>query len=65
MSNRKLANALHREAQEEAVGALAADDKSTCYPHQSWTGDCADQHAPGGISRGIDERADLGYLRGN
>ncbi|WP_328765400.1 MULTISPECIES: hypothetical protein [unclassified Streptomyces] len=65
MSNRKLANALHREDQAEAGGSLPADERTTCHPHQSWTGDCADQHTAGDLGHGVDERVDLDYLRGN
>ncbi|MEV5605740.1 hypothetical protein AB0L33_30320 [Streptomyces sp. NPDC052299] len=65
MRSRKLNNAINREDQAEAVDRLNAADRTTCYPHQSWTADCADQHAPGGTGRGIDEPIDLDYLRGN
>ncbi|MFG2394602.1 hypothetical protein ACIP46_35855 [Streptomyces lavendulae] len=64
MRDRKLSNALSREDQAEAGGGLPATDRTTCYPHQSWSGDCADQHTSG-TGRGIDERVDLDYLRGN
>ncbi|MEU9083392.1 hypothetical protein [Streptomyces sp. NPDC048357] len=64
MSNRKLTNALSREDQAEAGGNLTATDRTTCYPHQSWSGDCADQHTAS-TGRGIDERVDLDYIRGH
>ncbi|MEU7031430.1 hypothetical protein AB0A60_32640 [Streptomyces sp. NPDC046275] len=64
MSNRKLTNALSREDQAEAGGSIAATDRTTCYPHQAWAGDCADQHSSG-TGRGIEERVDLDYLRGH
>ncbi|MFE9636542.1 hypothetical protein [Streptomyces sp. NPDC006463] len=64
MSNRKLATAISREDQAEAGGSLNPPERTTCYPHQSWSGDCADQHTSG-TGRGIDERVDLDYIRGH
>ncbi|MFZ3476036.1 hypothetical protein ACODT4_44400 [Streptomyces sp. 2.9] len=65
MKDRKLANAIERENQAEAVGSLSAADRTTCYPHQSRSESCATQHTPNGTGRGMDERLDLDYIRGN
>ncbi|MEU8828835.1 hypothetical protein [Streptomyces sp. NPDC048636] len=64
MKNRKLANAIERENKAEVLDGLSADNRTTCYPHQSWTEDCTAQHSPGGTGRGMDESLDLDYIRG-
>lgn len=56
MRDRKLSHAIERENGKEALGEIRPQDRTTCYPHQSWAADCADQHTQGGPGRGMDER---------
>ncbi|MEE1812608.1 hypothetical protein [Streptomyces sp. BE133] len=41
--SQKLYNAIERDNQREEAG-MHADDRTTCWPHQSWADDCEDQH---------------------
>lgn len=41
LMNKKLAAAIERDNQREDAG-MHADDRTTCYTHQSWAEDCAD-----------------------
>ncbi|GAA3032446.1 hypothetical protein FHS39_002561 [Streptomyces olivoverticillatus] len=41
--NKKLAAAIERDNRREDAG-MHADDRSTCWTHQSWAEDCEDRH---------------------
>lgn len=41
MDDRKLAAAIERDNQREDAG-MHGDDRQTCWTHQSWAKDCAD-----------------------
>lgn len=55
MRDRKLSQAIDRENRQEALGEIRPQDRTTCYPHQSWATDCADRHTQDGPGRGMDE----------
>lgn len=56
MKDRKLSQAIERENGREALGELRPEERTTCYPHQSWATDCVGRHTQDGPGRGIDER---------
>ncbi|MER6230657.1 MULTISPECIES: hypothetical protein [Streptomyces] len=41
--SQRLYTAIERDNQREAAG-MHADDRTTCWTHQSWAEDCKDQH---------------------
>ncbi|MEU8623276.1 hypothetical protein [Streptomyces sp. NPDC048669] len=41
--SRELHKAIERDNQREEAG-MHSDDRTTCWPHQSWADDCEDQH---------------------
>ncbi|MFF8784807.1 hypothetical protein [Streptomyces sp. NPDC015125] len=43
--DKKLAAAIERDNQREDAG-MHADDRDTCWTHQSWAADCEDDHTP-------------------
>ncbi|MFJ2709064.1 hypothetical protein ACIO3R_38570 [Streptomyces sp. NPDC087428] len=43
--SQKLYDAIQRDNEREEAG-MHADDRVTCWTHQSWSADCNDQHTP-------------------
>lgn len=62
MKDRKLGQAIERENRQEALGEIRPQDRTTCYPHQAWTVDCANQHTQDGPGCGMDERLAISRL---
>ena len=60
--NKKLAAAIERDNQREDAG-MHADDRQTCYPHQSWAADCEDQHRTPTAGQLLAEANELDRIR--
>ncbi|MYZ34895.1 hypothetical protein GT002_07205 [Streptomyces sp. SID4917] len=57
-----LAVAIGRDDQLEEAG-MHADDRVTCWAHQTWAADCADRHAPLTVSRLLAETLETDRIR--
>lgn len=59
---KKLAAAITRDNQREDAG-MHADDRVTCYSHQSWAADCENQHRRPTAGQLLAEAAELRRIR--
>ncbi|WP_331726504.1 hypothetical protein [Streptomyces sp. NBC_00280] len=60
--SRDLAAVLVRDDRLEDAG-LHADDRVTCYAHQTWAQDCADRHTPLTAGRQLAEALEIDRIR--
>lgn len=60
--NKKLAAAIQRDNEREDAG-MPADDRVTCWDHQSWAADCEERHAPLPAGRALASVLELDRIR--
>lgn len=60
--SKKLDAAIERDNQREDAG-MHADDRQTCYTHQSWAADCEDTHLRPTAGRLLAEANELDRIR--
>ncbi|MGI5341890.1 hypothetical protein ACQEVS_33035 [Streptomyces sp. CA-181903] len=59
---KKLADALRRDDAAEAAG-MPADDRRTCWTHQTWAEECEERHVPLTAGRALAEALEADRIR--
>lgn len=60
--SKKLRDAIERDNRREDAG-MHADDRDTCYTHQSWAADCESSHRQPTASSLLAETRELDRIR--